>query len=352
MGRCGLHAAAAARVLEARFACGMHVLCGSSPSDVSPRVSSAFSAARTSKPGGLASLSFARGAPVTVLVTGATGNVGAAVVLALRAEGVQARAAAHDVEKVASKLGTEVDAVRLDFRDPATFPTALRGCSALFLLRPPPIADMKATLIPFVDAARAHGVGQVVFLSVAGAESNRLVPHHAVEVHLAAQSQKWTVLRPGFFAQNLGDAYRRDIVEDERIYVPAGRGRAAFVDVRDVAEVAAQALVDPPAHAAKAYTLTGPEAVSFTEAAAILTAALGRSVRYERATIPGYALHLHRRGMPAAQIAVQTILHVGLRFGQAEPIDPTLARLLGRPGRTLTDYVSDHVATWSRKRTS
>ena len=295
--------------------------------------------------------SFAVGAPVTVLVTGATGNVGTEVVLALRAKGVQTRAAAHDVEQVASKLGSEVETVRLDFRDPATFPAALRGCSALFLLRPPPIADMKATLIPFVDAARAHGVGQIVFLSVAGAGSNRLVPHHAVEVHLAARSQEWTVLRPGFFSQNLADAYRRDIVEDDRIYVPAGRGRAAFVDVRDVAEVAAQALVDPPAHAAKAYTLTGPEAVSFTEAAATLTSALGRTIRYERASIAGYVLHLHRRGMPAAQIAVQTILHVGLRFGQAEAVDPTLSRLLGRAGQTLTEYVSDHAATWSQERT-
>ena len=52
--------------------------------------------------------------------------------------------------------------------------------------------------------------------------------------------------------------------------------------------------------------------------------------------------------MPAAQIAVQTVLHVGLRFGQAETIDPTLSRLLGRPGRTLTEYVTDNVATWRR----
>ncbi|MEO6572305.1 MAG: NAD(P)H-binding protein [Polyangiaceae bacterium] len=284
---------------------------------------------------------------MTVLVTGATGNVGREVVRALRARGVSVRAADRQTNRSTTMF--EDDAVataRLDFRDSSTFAAAVEGCSALFLLRPPPISDVTATLNPFVDVARERGVRQVVFLSVAGAGKNKLVPHHAVEVHLAARSNDWTVLRPGFFAQNLGDAYRADIVEDDRLFVPAGRGRVAFVDVRDVAEVAAAALCDPAAHAAKAYTLTGPAAVSFEDAAAILTEALRRTIRYDRASIAGYALHLHRRGMPAAQVAVQTILHVGLRFGQAATIDPTLHSLLGRSGRSLREYVFDHIATW------
>lgn len=285
---------------------------------------------------------------MTVLVTGATGNVGQEVVRALRARGVPVRVAGRDTESMASAFENEdgVSLARLDFLDSRTFARAVDGCSALFLLRPPPISHVKATLNPFVDAARERGVGQIVFLSVAGAGNNRLVPHHAVEVHLAARSDDWTVLRAGFFSQNLGDAYRRDIVEDGRIYVPAGRGRAAFVDVRDVAAVAASALVDPEAHRAKAYTLTGPAPVSFAEAAATLSDALGRTIRYERASLAGYALHLHRRGMAAPQIAVQTLLHVGIRFGRAEAVEPTLGALLGRPSRTLRDYVFDRLATW------
>ncbi len=283
---------------------------------------------------------------MTILVTGATGNVGREVVVALRARGAVVRAADHRSERVATMFGDDVEAVRLDFLDPGTFASVVGGASALFLLRPPPISNVKETLNPFIDAARVAGVRHIVFLSVAGAGTNPLVPHHAVERHLAARSDDWTVLRPGFFAQNLGDAYRRDIVEDDRLYVPAGRGRAAFVDVRDVAEVAAAALVDPAAHRANAYTLTGPAAVSFEEAATILSEVLGRAIRYERASIVGYARHLRRRGMPAAQVAVQTILHVGLRFGQAETVDPTLARWLGRPGRTLREYVRDRAATW------
>jgi uncharacterized protein YbjT (DUF2867 family) len=245
-------------------------------------------------------------------------------------------------------FGDEVEAVTLDFRDRSTFSCA-DGADALFLLRPPAIADVDATLLPFIDEARRRGVRHVVFLSVAGAENNRLVPHHAVERHLM-KSTGWTILRPGFFAQNFGDAYRRDIVDDARVYVPAGRGRAAFVDVRDVAEVASLAFASPAEHDAKAYTLTGPEAIDFIAAASLLSEGLGRTICYVPASIAGYAFHLRARGMPWGQVAVQTVLHAGLRLGQAERVDPTLERLLGHRPRALREYVQDHLVVWKPAR--
>ncbi len=282
-----------------------------------------------------------------VLVTGPTGNTGKEVVRALLERGAKVRAGHHRPEEARARLGDAVEAVRLDLRDRATWADAARGCTSMFLLRPPAIANTKETLVPFVDVAREQGVGHVVFLSVMGAGENKIVPHHAVEAHLRARGPEHTLLRPGFFAQNLQDAYLRDIVEDDRLYVPAGRGRAAFVDLRDVAEVAALALCAPDVHREQAYTLTGPEAVGFDRAAELLTEALGRRVRYEPASVLGYVRHLRRRGQPWAQVVVQTILHVGLRFGQAEAVDPTLASLLGRPGRTLGEYVRDHAELWA-----
>lgn len=286
------------------------------------------------------------GACTRVLVTGALGNVGREVLRALAARGIAARAADRSVERARAVLGPAADVVALDFLDVRTFQPALQGCDALFLLRPPALSDVKATLNRLVDVAVAVGVRHIVFLSVAGADTNKRLPHHAVEQHLTQSRTSWTLLRPGFFAQNLGDAYRRDIVEDGRIYVPAGSGGVAFVDVRDVAEVAARVFAAPEAHAGQAYTLTGPEHFTLLEVAETLTEALGIHVRYQAASVPGYMLHLARRGLPAAQMLVQTVLHAGMRSGQAEKVDPTLTRLLGRPGRTVRDYVHDHVALW------
>lgn len=285
-----------------------------------------------------------------ILVTGASGNVGGALARLLWTRGVPFVVAAR---RVVNGAPADVDprepgpgAVRLDFGDPSTYRGAVRGCDAVFLLRPPAVSDTKNTLVPFIDAARAEGVRHVVFLSVAGAADNRVVPHHAVEQRLLRGARGFTILRPGFFAQNLGDAYREDIRRDDRLYVPAGAGRAAFIDARDIAEVAANVLVDPTSHEAATYTLTGPEAISFEEAARVLTSELAREIRYEPASVLGYVRHLRRRGLPRMQVIVQTVLHVGLRFGQAETVDPTLDRLLGRRGRTLRDYVHDHRDLW------
>lgn len=186
----------------------------------------------------------------------------------------------------------------------------------------------------------------MVFLSVAGAEKNRFVPHQKVEDHLRARGDHHTHLRPGFFAQNLDSAYRRDIVEDDRIYVPAGRRQPVnWIDARDIAEVAAQVLPEP--HQGQSYTLTGPGPVPWSEVTDALSEALGRPNRYEPASVVGYARHLARRGLPRGATMVQSVLHFLLRFGQGAGEDPTLERSLGRPGRTIRQYIADHAEVWA-----
>ncbi len=281
-----------------------------------------------------------------VVVTGSVGNVGREVVRALAACGLGVRAADRHPRRVRAVFGPIAEPIHLDFHDPTTFPAAVQGCDGLFLLRPPAITNVKATLNRLIDIACDRGVRHIVFLSVAGAAKNVLVPHHAVEAHLMNASCGWTILRPGFFAQNLGDAYRTDILLDRRIFVPAGSGRAAFVDVRDVAEVAARVFLAPSRHDHEAYTLTGPEAVSFADAARFLSEVIGATIRYEPATLLGYIRHLRARGLPLGQVLVQTVLHFGLRFGQAARVDPTLERLLERPSHSLRDYVRAHATTW------
>jgi uncharacterized protein YbjT (DUF2867 family) len=282
-----------------------------------------------------------------VLVTGATGNVGRHVVQALRALAVPFVAGGTDQARLHRELGDDVVTTTLDLADPATYYSAVKGMRGLFLLRPPPIANVGETLNVLVDRAIAAGIEHVTFLSVEGADRQRWVPHHAVEAHLGARGISTTILRPGFFAQNLGDAYRGDIRDRDEIYVPAGRGRVAFVDVRDVGELAARTFAEA-ALRRQAWTLTGPEAVTFDQVAASLSTALGRPIRYRAASIPGYAARLHSRHLPWMQILVQTVLHVGLRLGNAEQVDPALGRLLGRPPRRIESYVQDHRVLWHR----
>lgn len=255
------------------------------------------------------------------------------------------RAAVRDERDVRGLPECEV--TRFDFLDRATWPAALTACDYVFLLRPPPLSDMEATLNPFVTAAYSAGVQHIVFLSVAGADRMKWIPHRKVELHLQAAGNRWTLLRAGFFAQNFGDAYRRDIVEDHRLFVPAGQGRVAFLDVADVGDAAAEIFKNPSSFQGQTLALTGPEAITFAQAAALLSARLGRTINYEPATLLGYVRHLRRRrGLPWMQVAVQAFLHHGLSRGDAEHVDPALERLLGRPARSVQQYIERSAEIW------
>jgi uncharacterized protein YbjT (DUF2867 family) len=281
-----------------------------------------------------------------ILVTGATGNLGGAAARSLAEAGLPVRVAGTDLDRLRAAF-PGAESVRLDLRRPETFPTALAGAAGLFLVRPPAISRVGPTLNALLDAAAGARLRHVVFVSVIGADANRIVPHHRVERHLRTGTVPWTILRPGFFAQNLADAYAGDIRSRDRIYLPAGAGRVAFVDTRDLGDVTAAVLTDPAAHQGAAYQLTGAEALDFDAVAALLTAELGRHISYRPATVVGYLRHLRRQRLPAAQCLVQTVLHTGLRRGQAEGVDPTLGRLLGRAPRTLAAYIHEHRERWT-----
>ena len=279
------------------------------------------------------------------LVTGALGNVGSHVAETLLDWGMEVRVADIAPDVLATRFGDRAEPVHLNFNDATTFDPALEDVSRVFLIRPPAISRVGPTLNRFIDHATSADVETVVFSSVAGADTNRIVPHHRVEKHLQASGLAWTMLRPGFFAQNIETAYRRDIIEDDRIYVPAGNGKVAFIDVRDIAAAAALALTDTT-HNMKGYHLTGPEAFTFDQVAGMLTEALGRPITYQPATIPGYYQHLKRQGLPTPHALVQTILHAGLRRGDAEPVTDAAEVLLARPPTPLKMYVGDNVQKW------
>ncbi|QDU71116.1 NmrA family NAD(P)-binding protein [Mucisphaera calidilacus] len=285
--------------------------------------------------------------PDTILVTGATGNTGREVVRALLANGHPVRAATSNPDRARACLPDTVSVTRLDLMDPQTWDQAICGCSGIFLLRPPAVSNVSHTLNPFIDRAAGIASPHIVFLSVLGAERNAHIPHHKTEKHLMASPCPWTILRPGFFAQNLQDAYLNDIRQDNRLYVPAGSGRVAFIDLHDLGDLTAAIFREPDTHHGCAYSLTGPKAFSFDEVAAILIEELQQTIRYQPAGTLPYLFHLlSRRRQSFLHAVIQTWLHLGLRKGDAEQIDPTLERLLKRPPRNVADYIRDHHKIW------
>ncbi len=278
-----------------------------------------------------------------ILITGATGNVGAALAEQLLAQGGSVRLGMRNPRPEATRPGAE--AVRLDFADPTSFAPALTGVQRLFLMRPPAIADTKRYLNPLVDAARTAGVQQIVFLSLLGAERNSVVPHYAVERYLEQSGLGWTFVRPSFFMQNLSTTHRDEIRRQSEIIVPAGNGRTSFIDVRDIAAVAARTLTEE-GHIGQAYALTGDEALSYHDAARLLSAELGRPIVYRRPSLLRFVRHRRTMGDAWAYILVMVGIYTTARLGLAATVTATTRSMLGRPTITLAQFIADERAAW------
>lgn len=280
-----------------------------------------------------------------ILVTGAAGNVGREVVRLLRAAGHDAVAADLDETRVRDALGPGVPFRLLDFTRPCTFAAALRGMRAVFLLRPPAIASVKRHVAPFIDAARDAGVAGITFISVQGVERNRMVPHWRIEQAIRRSGIPFTFIRPGFYMQNLSTTHRRDIAERGELLVPAGPGKAAYVDARDVAAAAVVTLT-ADGHAGQAYEVTGPEALDSWQVADTLSRVLGRPVRYDAPSPLAFWRRMRSYGHPRGFVAVMVALYTVIRLGKGGDVTSELPRLLGRPPADLESFVRENAAAW------
>lgn len=280
-----------------------------------------------------------------VLVTGATGLVGSAVVEHLLARGQDVLAAVRDPSDTGSLPSGAVPRAFDFLWAPERLESTLDGVDRVFLMRPPALADVQRQLFPFVDACVRRGVRQVVFLSLQGVQANRSTPHHAVEQHLRRSDAPFTHLRPNFFMQNLITAYADEIRERGEIVVPAGRARTAFVDARDIGRVAATVLTQP-GHLRTAYTLSGEQSLSYAAVARIMTEVLGRPIRYTRPREQDYLALLAAKGHPDDYIAVQRMIHRVVRLNVSALPNRTIRRLTGQPATTFRQFVEDHRPVW------
>lgn len=274
-----------------------------------------------------------------ILVTGATGNTGPGLVLALRSAGVDVRAFVRDESKAQPLKDVGAEIVVGDLDQPEAIEPAVEGVDKIYLLtwNGPTQAQQVQNVI---DVAEQAGNPHIVRHSMWGSEKSRIIEQgNQAEEAVKSSGLPWTLLKPTFFMQNTMMA-AQTIASDGVIYWDMGDGKLAMIDLRDIVD-AALAVLTGTGHEGKSYILTGPEAISLHEVAATFSKVLGKDVKY--VSVPGEAAlqSMVGMGMPEWIAKGYNELSEGFSEGFANRATDNVVTLTGHPARSFEQFARD-----------
>lgn len=280
-----------------------------------------------------------------ILVTGSGGTVGGEVIKQLGSAKALFRAAYFSKEKAEAALARGIDAVIIDYNRPETLRAAFQGKDKLFLVAPSAPNQTQLELNA-VEAAKVVGVRHIVKLSVWGADDEAFVfakIHRPVEKAIESSGIAWTFLRPNGFMQNIVTYMGETIKAEAAFYSAVGEARISHVDVRDIAAVAVKALTES-GHEGKAYTLSGPEALTYAEIAVELSKVLGRSIRHISLSPSDLKSGMLAAGSPEEYADMLLDLERYYREQQASRITNDIKKVIGRDPIRFEQYARDYAS--------
>jgi uncharacterized protein YbjT (DUF2867 family) len=297
-----------------------------------------------------------------ILVTGATGTVGTEVVKQLTSpssslsSASRVRAAVHSKDK-ADKLRIEnktIEIVNMDYNKPETIVDSLNGIDTLFLLTLP-TPSMPEIASNLIKEAKKNDITHIVKLSVldADAEPGIMIGrmHRQEEKIIEESGIPYTFLRAGAFMQNFINFYGQTIRTQNAFYLPAGEGKVSFVDVRDIAAVATEILLAKDngtkiqqQHEYKKYGITGNEALSYSQAAEILSNVLGRRISYVDVADEDARNAMKKMGMEDWLIDALIELYNVIRSGYASQSTTVVEQITGRKPISLEQFARDYLS--------
>lgn len=276
--------------------------------------------------------------PVLIGVTGATGVVGSLVARRLLARGVAQRLVVRDPSRLAPELaGTEVR-LASSYGAQSEMREALDGVDTLFLVPGRESADRIEQHRAAVSAAVEAGVGRIVYLSFVGADESSFTlgrEHGMTEQIVRGAGVEWTFPRMNLYMDFIPSMAGDDGV----IRGPAGDGRLAAILRDDIAEAVAVVLAEE-GHAGCAYSLTGPEAFTLAEAAAALSASLGRRVAFVDETLEEARASRAGFGAPDWEVEAWISSYVAIARGELAEVSGDFSLLAGRPPRSLSEWLA------------
>ncbi len=277
-----------------------------------------------------------------ILVTGATGNIGGEIVRRLKEKNADFVAATNN------RSIEGVDSVALNFADIQSLEEAMQGISTLFMvLANHP--DMLKWGKNVIDTAKKCGVKHIVRSSGSLADGSSSIGVRKVlaetNQYLKESGIDYTITAPGFFMQNFIN-FHGDDYKNGALYLPAGDGKVAWVDVRDIAAVNVDVLLNPEKYRNQTLTITGPTALSYAEAVAVLNDVLGKDVKYVAVSDEDAIKAMTGMKFPEFLIDLMMDLNQCIRHGFAEETTTTVKDVTGNDAITFEQFVHDNKGAW------
>ena len=279
-----------------------------------------------------------------ILITGASGNVGKTVLQAVAKSGAQHRAMYRSAAE-AAKASAGTETVVADFAKPETLGAALKNVDSVYLVCSP-IPELVQLESNMIDACAGAGVKHVVQNSALGAgDYDQSFPswHRKVEEKLKGTRLSWTILRPNSFHQNVVAFFAPTIRTQGVFYNSMRDAKNSFLDVRDIAAVAAKSLAAGE-HAGKIYELNGPEAINYAELAKKISKVAGREVKYVDLPMDAQKKAMLDQGMPEWLTTALLDLQQYYVNGKGGETDGLLQKLLGRAPITMDEFLKENAA--------
>ena len=286
----------------------------------------------------------------TILVMGATGTLGGEVVKQLSSStpAVNIKAGVHSAQNVNKvKDGDKVEVVLIDYNKPETLKEALSQVDKLFLLTPdvPNAHELASKLV--IEAKKA-GIRHIVKQSVMGADLEADVGtfrlHRQAEEIIEQSGIPFTFLRPNEFMQNFINFHSHFIKNNNAFYLPLEDAKVSLVDVRDIASVAVKSLTEDRSdkHNNKTYLITGPEALSYYQAAEILSSATDKKISYVNISEEEARGAMKEMGMSDWLINTISELHDYFRKGNASQVSSAVEEVTGKKPISFSQFAKDY----------
>jgi uncharacterized protein YbjT (DUF2867 family) len=270
-------------------------------------------------------------------ITGSTGRLGGRIARRLSAAGVTQRLLVRDPSRAPALAAAT--AVPGSYADRDGVFAAVQGLRTVLMVSASESPDRMAQHTAFIDTAAAAGVQQVVYISFYGAAPECTFTlgrdHFATEEYLRASGMAFTFLRDNLYA----DFFLAMVGEDGVIRGPAAQGRVAAVAQDDIADATVAVLLDPAAHAAASYSLTGPEALNLDEVAAVLSETRGRPVTYHAETVPEAYASRAAYAVPDWQVDAWVSTYTAIAAGELAGVTGDVEKLAGHPATSLADLL-------------